>query len=141
MFLLDLVNCENPTYIHILQNNCICKNSLSNFIRDIHKTIFMIFITTVTVKNSLSLITHNRHGVIYFSHSNFRFWYRNTLVLSIKQVDPKGGSRLKNWCMARVLSFLIRYFSNYYTLHRSDLAAQAALGSHGTFDICILDMP
>ena len=28
--------------------------------------------------------------------------------------------------MARVLSFLIRYFSNYYTLHRSDLAARAA---------------
>ena len=35
----------------------------------------------------------------------------------------KGGSRHQNWCMARVLSFLIRYFSNYYTLHRSDLAA------------------
>ena len=28
--------------------------------------------------------------------------------------------------MARVLSFLIWYFSNYYTLLRSDLAAQAA---------------
>ena len=28
--------------------------------------------------------------------------------------------------MARVLGFLIRYFSNYYTLHRSDLAARAA---------------
>ena len=28
--------------------------------------------------------------------------------------------------MARVLSFLTRYFSNYYTLHRSDLAARAA---------------
>ena len=28
--------------------------------------------------------------------------------------------------MVRVLSFLIRYFSNYYTLHRSDLAARAA---------------
>ena len=28
--------------------------------------------------------------------------------------------------MARVLSFLKRYFSNYYTLHRSDLAARAA---------------
>ena len=28
--------------------------------------------------------------------------------------------------MARVLSFLIRYFNNYYTLHRSDLAARAA---------------
>ena len=28
--------------------------------------------------------------------------------------------------MARVLSFLIRYFSNYYTLYRSDLAARAA---------------
>ena len=39
----------------------------------------------------------------------------------------KCGSRHKNWCMARVLSFLIRYFSNYYTLHRSDLAARAAI--------------
>ena len=28
--------------------------------------------------------------------------------------------------MERVLGFLIRYFSNYYTLHRSDLAARAA---------------
>ena len=28
--------------------------------------------------------------------------------------------------MTRALSFLIRYFSNYYTLHRSDLAALAA---------------
>ena len=28
--------------------------------------------------------------------------------------------------MARVLSFLIRYFSNYYTLLCSDLAARAA---------------
>ena len=27
--------------------------------------------------------------------------------------------------MARLLSFLIRYFSNYYTLYRSDLAARA----------------
>ena len=26
----------------------------------------------------------------------------------------------------RVLSFLVRHFSNYYTLHRSDLAARAA---------------
>ena len=38
----------------------------------------------------------------------------------------KGGSRHKNLCMTRVLGFLIRYFSNYYTLHRSDLAARAA---------------
>ena len=38
----------------------------------------------------------------------------------------KGGSRHKNWCMAWVLNFLIRYFSNYYLLHRSDLAAWAA---------------
>ena len=38
----------------------------------------------------------------------------------------KGGSRHKNWCIARVLSFLKRYFSNYYTLLRSDLAARAA---------------
>ena len=38
----------------------------------------------------------------------------------------KGGSRHKNLCIARVLSFLIRYFSNYFTLHRSNLAARAA---------------
>ena len=41
-------------------------------------------------------------------------------------MDLKGGSRHKNWCMAWVLNFLIRYFSNYYILHRSDLAAWAA---------------
>ena len=35
-------------------------------------------------------------------------------------------SRHKDWCMTWVLNFLIRYFSNYYTLHRSDLAARAA---------------
>ena len=40
--------------------------------------------------------------------------------------QSKGGFRYENWCMARALSFLIRYFSNYYTLHRSDLAARAA---------------
>ena len=28
--------------------------------------------------------------------------------------------------MTSVLGFLIRFFSNYYTLHRSDLAARAA---------------
>ena len=28
--------------------------------------------------------------------------------------------------MVRDLNFLIRYFSNYYTLHRSDLAARTA---------------
>ena len=38
----------------------------------------------------------------------------------------KGGSRHKYLYMARVLGFLIRYFSNYFTLHRSDLAARAA---------------
>ena len=47
-------------------------------------------------------------------------------VYSIHLPFTKGGSRHKNWCMARVLSFLIRYFSNHYTLHRSDLAARAA---------------
>ena len=38
----------------------------------------------------------------------------------------RDSTRHKNWCMARVLGFLIGYFSNYYTLHRSDLAARAA---------------
>ena len=43
-----------------------------------------------------------------------------------KVCGHKGGSRHRDCCMARALSFLIRYFSNYYTLHRSDLAARAA---------------
>ena len=50
------------------------------------------------------------------------FWqisYKSFFIL-------KGGSRHKNWCKAKVLGFLIWYFSNYYTLHRSDLAARAA---------------
>ena len=38
------------------------------------------------------------------------------------EIKYKGGSRHKNWCMAKVLGFLIRYFSNYYTLHRSGWA-------------------
>ena len=47
-------------------------------------------------------------------------------VFLLTKDGHKGGSRHKNLCMARVLSFLIRYFINYFTLHRSDLAARAA---------------
>ena len=59
-------------------------------------------------------------------------WIINLSLLLYKFcVQPweqfKGGSRYKNLCMTRVLGFLIRFFSNYYTLHRSDLAARAAL--------------
>ena len=45
---------------------------------------------------------------------------------SIRLKGFKGGSRHRDCFMARALGFLIRYFSNYYTLHRSDLAARAA---------------
>ena len=48
------------------------------------------------------------------------------MTLQVQMAEYKGGSRYKNWFMARVLNFLIRYFSNYNTLHRSDLAARAA---------------
>ena len=41
-------------------------------------------------------------------------------------IELKGGSRHKYLCMTRVLSFLIRHFSNYFTLHRSDLTTRAA---------------
>ena len=65
-----------------------------------------------------------------FSYSKFNSQEFNSHVTSF-EFDfsfffVKGGSRHKNWCMARVLSFLISFFSNYYTLHRSDLAARAA---------------
>ena len=61
------------------------------------------------------------------NHTNF-YWnkYFKYCRSSEIRIHHKGGSRHKNWCIARVLSFLIKYFSNYYTLHRSDLAARAA---------------
>ena len=55
-----------------------------------------------------------------------RFFLKYYSIVYIFIVEFKGGSRHKNLCMARALGFLIRYFSNYYTLHRSDLAARAA---------------
>ena len=45
-------------------------------------------------------------------------------IVSISRADL--DIKMYVWCMARVLSFLIRYFSKYYTLHRSDLAAWTA---------------
>ena len=60
-------------------------------------------------------------------HNIGKIWERNTHFYdSVKLKYIKGGSRHRDCCMARALSFLIRYFSNYYTLHRSDLAARAA---------------
>ena len=44
-------------------------------------------VTNVTVKKEFSLITRDGH-VIYFSHSDFRFWYSNTLLLS-EMIDKK----------------------------------------------------
>ena len=52
--------------------------------------------------------------------------FLNSKILISNITKVKSGSRFKNLCMMRVLNFLIRYFSNYYTLHRSDLAARAA---------------
>ena len=43
--------------------------------------------------------------------------------------------------MARALSFFIRYFRNYYTLHRSDLAARAApLDPRLILNLCRTDL-
>ena len=77
--------------------------------------------------------------IFFFWQCNHYYWMKESCFLRIASkalvriqqnlyttFECKGGSRHKNWCMARVLSFLIRYFSNYYTLHRSDLAARAA---------------
>ena len=63
-----------------------------------------------------------RHAPIF----NFAERHIFLVVVSNFESPDKGGSRYKNLCMTRFLGFLIRYFSNYYTLHRSDLAARAA---------------
>ena len=64
----------------------------------------------------------------YFTKTSSRRNYFESSLFpdGARALNYKGGSRLKNLCMTRVLSFLIRYFNNYYTLHRSDLAARAA---------------
>ena len=80
------------------------------------------FTGTNTVENRIYTTLNWKRAQLY--HSQIcHFEMKECRVL---KALFKGGSRHKNWCMARVLSFLIRYFSNYYTLHRSDLAARAA---------------
>ena len=49
--------------------------------------------------------------------------FLNIILLSLTK---KQWSNFVHPAYSRALSFLIRYFSNYYTLHRSDLAARAA---------------
>ena len=78
-----------------------------------------------------AIINHlqRRFFIVYKAFIVFIVLYLTLLTNSLTPSEfknPKGGSRHKNWCMARVLSYLIRYFSNYYTIHRSDLAAWAA---------------
>ena len=50
------------------------------------------------------------------------------MILFINEMAHNSSYKTYSYFLreARVLSFLIRYFSNYYTLHRSDLAARAA---------------
>ena len=47
-------------------------------------------------------------------------------VVSLEGPTARADLDIKIDVWQRVLSFLIRHFSNYYTLHRSDLAARAA---------------
>ena len=80
--------------------------------------------------NYKSILHQYRHHYFYFYFKFYCLIIYYLIIVFEKFFDClmmiKGGSRHKNWCMARVLSFLIRYFSNYYTLHRSDLATRAA---------------
>ena len=64
------------------------------------------------------------HLSLLQNNTKFRYFVRMLFRYMSRVI--KDGSRHKNLCMTRVLGFLIRYFSNYYTLHRSDLAARAA---------------
>ena len=67
---------------------------------------------------------------IYRYRNEFEIEHFQALLFSVirflNSIYYKGGSRVKNLCKVRVLNFLIRYFSNYYTLQRSDLAARVA---------------
>ena len=71
-----------------------------------------------------------RFHLLVFQINKTNFYLRDYCMCRVKYLDriivghSKGGSRHKNWCMARVLGFLIRYFSNYYTLLRSEILRQ-----------------
>ena len=71
-----------------------------------------------------SLVCLFWRGISFSLQNDFaRFRYSSIVFVMSMFKNPikrKSGRRHKNWCMPRVLSFLIRYFSNYYTLHRSD---------------------
>ena len=53
-------------------------------------------------------------GISFSLQNDFaRFWYSSIVFVMSMFKNPikrKSGRRHKNWCMARVLSFLIRYF-------------------------------
>ena len=109
------------TGLHLIS----CKVDKRNF--DTEK-VFSLLSLLQSCHKTLQYLKANLHS---YTITDFCFiarimWQIYYKTLQYLIIYSKGGSRLKNWCMARVLSFLIRYFSNYYTLHRSDLAAQAA---------------
>ena len=85
------------------------------------------YLSIARFKEEVQIILSYTHKIGYPANMRRDVFY--TLLMSqkrLRNVTYKGGSSHKNWCMAKVLGFLIRYFSNYYTLHRSDLAARAA---------------
>ena len=84
----------------------------------------MICVTFINNSFWYSVVLTNN---FYISFRLYRTWMSGKFEEGPQhRIQNKDGSRHKNLCMTRVLGFLIRYFSNYYTLHHSDLAARAA---------------
>ena len=73
----------------------------------------MLFILIKHYMYEMVLFVYTSDGVIAY-------------CLSSRWSPSKGGSRNKDCCMLRYSFALIRSFSNYLTLHRSDLTTLAA---------------
>ena len=119
-----------PKYYKLFDIYQVCpKKKYSSLGWYLRKYISWIYINgSLNLKEeSLTLVFH----LLNLINSLERYW-QNIFSQKFKssKVRINNLDRLQHHqgriCMARALSFLIRYFSNYYTLHRSDLAARAA---------------
>ena len=91
--------------------------------------VFLLWVSNVLTLDILLVIARGstvKWSLMKFNEAQWFTEERFSHLMLVGSTVGKGGSRHKNWCMAKVLGFLIRHFSNYYTLHHSDLAARAA---------------
>ena len=86
--------------------------------------VYTMVVLILSILLMVKLGRRRRKRVLF--HCKFDNFDIRLKVVFFNAYISRADLESKNWCMGRFLSFLIRYFSHYYTLHRSDLAVRAA---------------